>query len=99
MIFGTGVAVLTSVYPPGGRGRALGLNTAAVYTGPLPRPGPRRVPRPRLRLAEHLLGDRARRRVRPRPRARPARGRVGRCPAASDSILRDRSSSAPVSSP
>ena len=33
MIFGTGVAILTSVYPPGERGRALGLNTAAVYTG------------------------------------------------------------------
>jgi EmrB/QacA subfamily drug resistance transporter len=33
MIFGTGVAILTSVYPPGARGRALGLNTAAVYTG------------------------------------------------------------------
>ncbi len=33
MIFGTGVAILTSVYPPGARGRALGLNTAATYTG------------------------------------------------------------------
>jgi EmrB/QacA subfamily drug resistance transporter len=33
MIFGTGVAILTSVYPPGARGRALGLNTAAVYSG------------------------------------------------------------------
>ena len=33
MIFGTGVAILTSVYPPGTRGRALGLNTAAVYSG------------------------------------------------------------------
>jgi MFS family permease len=33
MIFGTGVAILTSVYPPGERGRALGLNTAAVYAG------------------------------------------------------------------
>ena len=33
MIFGTGVAILTSVYPPGGRGHALGLNTAAVYIG------------------------------------------------------------------
>ena len=33
MIFGTGVAILTSVYPHGERGRALGLNTAAVYTG------------------------------------------------------------------
>jgi EmrB/QacA subfamily drug resistance transporter len=33
MIFGTGVAILTSVYPPGERGHALGLNTAAVYAG------------------------------------------------------------------
>jgi MFS family permease len=33
MIFSTGVAILTSVYPPGVRGHALGLNTAAVYTG------------------------------------------------------------------
>jgi EmrB/QacA subfamily drug resistance transporter len=33
MIFGTGVAILTSVHPPGARGRALGLNTAAVYSG------------------------------------------------------------------
>jgi len=33
MIFGTGVAILTSVYPQGARGHALGLNTAAVYSG------------------------------------------------------------------
>ena len=33
MIFGTGIAILTSVYPYGERGRALGLNTAAVYSG------------------------------------------------------------------
>jgi EmrB/QacA subfamily drug resistance transporter len=33
MIFGTGVAILTAVHPPGRRGHALGLNTAAVYTG------------------------------------------------------------------
>jgi EmrB/QacA subfamily drug resistance transporter len=33
MIFGTGVAILTSVFPVQERGRALGLNTAAVYTG------------------------------------------------------------------
>ncbi len=33
MIFGTGVAILTSVYPPGDRGRVLGFNVAAVYTG------------------------------------------------------------------
>ncbi len=33
MIFGTGVAMLTSVFPPGERGRALGINVAAVYLG------------------------------------------------------------------
>ncbi len=33
MIFGTGVAILTSVYPPGERGKALGINVAGVYLG------------------------------------------------------------------
>jgi EmrB/QacA subfamily drug resistance transporter len=33
MIFGTGVAILTSVFSPGERGRVLGFNVAAVYTG------------------------------------------------------------------
>lgn len=33
MIYGTGLAILTSVYPPGERGRVIGLNAAAVYTG------------------------------------------------------------------
>ena len=33
MIFGTAVAMLTSVYPPAQRGRALGINVAAVYLG------------------------------------------------------------------
>jgi len=33
MIFGTGVAILTSVFPPKERGRALGINVAATYTG------------------------------------------------------------------
>jgi len=33
MIFGTATAILTSAYPPGERGAALGINTAAVYTG------------------------------------------------------------------
>jgi len=32
-VFGTGVAILTSVLAPGERGRALGLNVAAVYLG------------------------------------------------------------------
>lgn len=33
MIFGTAVAILTSVFAPSERGRALGLNVAAVYVG------------------------------------------------------------------
>jgi MFS family permease len=33
MIFGTGMAILTAAYPPGERGAALGINTAATYTG------------------------------------------------------------------
>lgn len=33
MIFGTGVAILTDVFGPGERGRALGINVAAVYLG------------------------------------------------------------------
>jgi EmrB/QacA subfamily drug resistance transporter len=33
MIFGTGVAILTSIYPQQERGKALGINVAAVYTG------------------------------------------------------------------
>lgn len=33
MIFGTGVAILTSVYPPAERGRVIGINVAAVYLG------------------------------------------------------------------
>jgi EmrB/QacA subfamily drug resistance transporter len=33
MIFGTGVAILTSVFPPAERGRVLGINVAAVYLG------------------------------------------------------------------
>ena len=33
MIFGTSLAILTSVFIPGERGRAMGINTTAVYTG------------------------------------------------------------------
>ena len=33
MISGTGMAVLTTVFPPEERGRALGINTASVYIG------------------------------------------------------------------
>jgi len=33
MMFGTGIAILTSVFPPHERGKALGINTAAVYLG------------------------------------------------------------------
>lgn len=33
MMFSTAVALLTSVYPPSERGKALGINTAATYVG------------------------------------------------------------------
>ena len=33
MMFGTSIAILTSVYPPKDRGRVLGLSTALVYVG------------------------------------------------------------------
>jgi EmrB/QacA subfamily drug resistance transporter len=33
MSFGTSVAIITSVYPPGERGRAMGINIGAVYFG------------------------------------------------------------------
>jgi len=33
LIFGTAVAILTSVFPPSQRGRVLGINVAAVYVG------------------------------------------------------------------
>lgn len=33
MIFGTSVAILTSAYPTGERGKALGINAASVYLG------------------------------------------------------------------
>ncbi|NPV26054.1 MAG: MFS transporter [Firmicutes bacterium] len=33
MVFSTGMAILTSVFPPGERGKVLGINSATVYTG------------------------------------------------------------------
>jgi EmrB/QacA subfamily drug resistance transporter len=33
MIFGTGVAIITSVFPPGERGKAIGIYVTAVYVG------------------------------------------------------------------
>jgi EmrB/QacA subfamily drug resistance transporter len=33
MIFGTSLAIVTSVYPPGERGRAMGINITATYLG------------------------------------------------------------------
>ena len=33
MSFGTSIAIVTSVYPPGERGKAMGINIAAVYLG------------------------------------------------------------------
>ncbi len=32
-LFGTGVAIITSVFPPGERGRALGINVSSTYLG------------------------------------------------------------------
>lgn len=33
MVYGTSIAILTSVYPAGETGKALGINTASVYLG------------------------------------------------------------------
>jgi EmrB/QacA subfamily drug resistance transporter len=33
MVFGTSLAIITSVFPPGERGRAMGINVTAVYIG------------------------------------------------------------------
>jgi EmrB/QacA subfamily drug resistance transporter len=33
MMFGTNMAILTSVFPPGERGKAMGINVTAVYAG------------------------------------------------------------------
>ena len=33
MIFGTSLAIITAVFPPGERGRAMGINVTAVYVG------------------------------------------------------------------
>lgn len=33
MIFGTSMAIITSVFPPGERGKAMGINITAVYVG------------------------------------------------------------------
>ena len=33
MVFGTGIAIITSVYPPGERGKAIGFTVTAVYIG------------------------------------------------------------------
>jgi EmrB/QacA subfamily drug resistance transporter len=33
MLFGTNMAIITSVFPPGERGRAMGINVTAVYIG------------------------------------------------------------------
>ena len=33
MIFVTGLAIITSVYPPHQRGKAIGINVASVYVG------------------------------------------------------------------
>lgn len=33
MIFATGIAILTSIFPPQERGKVLGINVVSVYTG------------------------------------------------------------------
>ena len=33
MVFGTGIAIITSVYPPGERGKAIGISVTSVYVG------------------------------------------------------------------
>lgn len=33
MVFGTGIAIITSVYPPNERGKAIGITVTAVYVG------------------------------------------------------------------
>ena len=33
MVFGTGIAIITSVYPPGERGKAIGITVTSVYVG------------------------------------------------------------------
>src|SRR4030067_876508 len=40
MIFGTSVAILSSVYPPNERGKALGTAVSAASVGPSPGPAP-----------------------------------------------------------
>jgi MFS family permease len=33
MVFGTGIAIITSVYPPNERGKAIGVTVTSVYIG------------------------------------------------------------------
>ena len=43
MIFGTSLAIITSVFQPGERGRAMGINITAVYLGLVMWSGNRRI--------------------------------------------------------
>ena len=72
MIFGTGMAILTSVFPAAERGRVLGINVAAVYLGLSLGPVFGGFPDPSVRVAEHLPGECA---------ARTVRDLSGRCEA------------------
>ncbi len=54
MIFGTSLAIITSVFPVGERGRAMGINITAVYLGLISRSGNRRITDPVFRMAEHI---------------------------------------------
>ena len=56
MIFGTGMAILTSVYPAAERERALGINVAAIYLGLSLGPIAWRTSDPAFRVAEHIFG-------------------------------------------
>ena len=55
MLFATGIAIVTAVYPAHRRGTVLGVNVAAVYVGPFLRPFRRRSAHRLDRLAWRLL--------------------------------------------
>ena len=54
MLFGTNLAILTSVFPPGERGRAMGINVTAVYIGLASGPFLGGLSNPVSRMEKHL---------------------------------------------
>ena len=54
MIFGTGIAILSSVFPPEKRGKVLGLSVSFVYLGLTVGPFARRLGDPSIRLAQRI---------------------------------------------